>query len=59
MYQKFTQQKSEDYLHVMNEDENHDSFVPTKKTLSFISQFARTYHVEKGLPLSMSGIILN
>jgi hypothetical protein len=32
---------------------------PSKRNISVIRQFARSYHVENRLPHSLSGIILN
>lgn len=32
---------------------------PKKQTLDFLMQFARSYHVEAGLPEELSGIVLN
>ena len=32
---------------------------PGKKTLSFIKQFAYSYHVEKKLPTALAGMVLN
>ena len=33
--------------------------VPGKLTMNFIMQFACVYHVEKKLPLDLSGFVLN
>ncbi len=32
---------------------------PSNQTLTFIMQFAKSYHVEKKLPLELSGLSLN
>lgn len=32
---------------------------PSAETLSFIKQFARSYYVERELPVSLSGICVN
>jgi hypothetical protein len=32
---------------------------PSKRNISFIRQFARSYYIENRLPQSLSGIILN
>lgn len=33
--------------------------VPSPKTLEFIKQFSRTYHVNDSLPRSLNGLCLN
>ncbi len=43
----------------MMKNEKSDTIAPRKQTLAFIMQFAKSYHVEKNLPLNLSGIILN
>ncbi len=59
MYQKFTQEKSDDYCHIVNKEKDQSSLTPAKETLSFIMQFACAYHVEKNLPLGISEMVLN
>jgi hypothetical protein len=58
MYQKFTQETN-DYCHVVNNEKKSNLLTPAKETLSFLMQFARAYHVEKNLPLGISGMVLN
>ena len=59
MYQKFTQDNSDDYCHVMEKDIPYRQLNPRKETVALIMQFAGAYHVEKKLPKRMSGLILN
>ena len=59
MYQKFTQNDSDEYCHVMEKDIPFRQLNPRKETVALIMQFACTYHVEKKLPARLSGIILN
>ena len=59
MYQKFTQEDSGEYCHVMEENIPSRHLNPRKETLALIMQFACSYHVEKKLPARLSGIILN
>lgn len=59
MYHKITQEMSDEYCHVMDEDISVHCSNPRKETLALIMQFARVYYVEKELPAGMSGIILN
>ena len=59
MYQKFTQEDSDLYCHVMENDIPFRDLNPQKETLALIMQFAGAYHVEKKLPARLSGIILN
>jgi hypothetical protein len=59
MYQKFTQEKSDDYCKIVKKEKSSESLNPGKATLAFIMQFACSYHVEKKLPAPLSGMILN
>jgi hypothetical protein len=59
MYQKSTQRETDECCNVMNEKESVCFLNPQKETLALILQFAYAYHVEKKLPLKMSGIVLN
>jgi hypothetical protein len=59
MYQKFTQDDSEKYCHVMEKEAFTRSLNPSNELLALIMQFARAYHVEKKLPGRLSEMILN
>ena len=59
MYQKFTQDDSDEYCHVMETHMPVRQLNPRKETVALIMQFACAYHVEKKLPTRLSGIILN
>ena len=59
MYQKFTQEHSDEYCYMMEKDFPSVHLSPRKETLALIMQFACAYHVEKKLPALLSGIILN
>jgi hypothetical protein len=62
MYQKITQKESSkkiDYCKIVEKEKSLESLNPEKVTLAFIMQFACAYHVEKDLPLPLSGMILN
>lgn len=59
MYQKSTQEKVNDSYKVLKEKDVKEILVPTEDTLAYIMQFASVYHVEKKLPDSLSGMILN
>ena len=59
MYQKSTQEHSDEYCHVMEKDILFEHLNPRKETLALIMQFAGAYHVEKKLSARLSGIILN
>jgi hypothetical protein len=59
MYHKFTQQDSDEYCHVMEQNVPSRQLNPRKETIALIMQFACAYHVEKKLPAQLSGIMLN
>ncbi|MDR0507223.1 MAG: hypothetical protein LBH32_10490 [Dysgonamonadaceae bacterium] len=59
MYQKITQTKFIDCYRVMEKEDVLDTLNPKKKTLTLIMQFASAYHVEKALPASLAGMVLN
>jgi hypothetical protein len=59
MYQKFTRERPDEYCDVIKEKESFGFLSPKKETIAFIMQFAYTYHVEKKLPVELSGMILN
>ncbi|MDH8701608.1 hypothetical protein M2138_000955 [Dysgonomonadaceae bacterium PH5-43] len=59
MYQKFTQKKKIDCSNVLKDGSCKGEVSPRKDTLAFIMQFARAYHVEKDLPVAVSGFVLN
>ena len=47
-------------IDVIRKVKKTDLYVPSKRSLTLIMQFAAVYHVEKDLSLSsLSGIILN
>ncbi|MDR0799359.1 MAG: hypothetical protein LBN18_06345 [Dysgonamonadaceae bacterium] len=57
MYQKST---PDEYYYRTSETENDTMYYePQQDTVTWLMQFACVYHVEKGLPGSLSGIILN
>jgi hypothetical protein len=58
MYQRTTQNESVDY-YKLSKRENISCLNPRKETLALIMQFARVFYVEKGLPDSLSEMILN
>lgn len=41
------------------EKEEEKVVAPSKKTLDFLKQFARTYHAEEALPQSVNELYLN
>lgn len=59
MYQKSTQKKASDCNNVLKDEKGGDRYLPHKDTLAYILQFAHAYHVEKELPETISGLILN
>jgi len=59
MYQKFTQKQPDEYCYVMEKVLPYRQLNPRKETVALIMQFAGVYHVEKKLPVRISGIILN
>ena len=58
MPQKFTPEQTKDCYSVMNEKKK-SRLSPSKKSISFILQFAHSYYVETKLPLALSGVVLN
>ncbi len=50
---------SEDKVSLKKQEENEKVVAPSTKTLNFIRLFARTYHIEKKLPLTDNGIYIN
>lgn len=58
MNQKITHQETRDFFSIVN---NEDVRVlnPGKQVICLVRQFAYAYHVEKKLPQTLSGIILN
>ena len=58
MHRKITQKTANNFANVLR-DEKKKRLKPTQSTLAFVMQFAYTYHVEKKLPSSLSGIMLN
>lgn len=56
MRQKITSEKARTFS-AMSESKTKEN--PRKDTLSFIRQFAYSYHVEKTLPASLAGMIIN
>jgi hypothetical protein len=59
MFQKFTQENSDEYCFVMGKKTITQQLNPRKETLILIRQFAGAYHVEKKLPAQLMEIILN
>lgn len=62
MYKKYTpnDSKSVNYCKsVEGQNISKENIKPTKDSLSFIRQFARSYHVENKLPVALSGMALN
>jgi hypothetical protein len=57
MPQKITPDQTKDCCPVMNEKKS--KLNPSGKSISFLLQFARSYHVEKKLVPSLGGMILN
>jgi|GEM_PF-3950237 hypothetical protein len=58
MPQKITPDQTKDCFPVMNE-KKRSKLNPSEKSISFLLQFARSYHVEKKLVPSLGGMILN
>lgn len=59
MYQKTTPKEIEDYCKVIKKGNFSDRLKPRKIVLVSIMQYACAYHVEKLLPASLSGMVLN
>ena len=59
MYQKSTQQKTDEYCNLIETEKNESKLNPRKETLNFIRHFAYAYHVESKLSGKLSEIILN
>ena len=58
MHRKTTQKTANNFANVL-QDGKEKRLNPTQGTLTFVMQFAYTYHVEEKLPASLSGIMLN
>lgn len=58
MPQKITPDQTKNCYSVMNE-KKRSGMNPSKRSLAFILQFAHSYHAEKKLSPSLSGMILN
>ncbi len=54
-----TPEEWKDYCDAMKREKVHICKEPRKQTMAVVMQFARSYHVEKQLPASMSGYVLN
>jgi len=59
MYRKFTQKVNDNDCRIAQKIKMSKPMSPRKETLSFLMQFSRSYHVEKELPESLSGMVLN
>jgi hypothetical protein len=58
MEQKFTLNETKKNSSIMNSKKER-TLTPSVHTLSFIRQFACSYHVENSLPISLCGMSLN
>ena len=58
MPQKITPNQTENCYSFMNE-KKRSRISPSPRSLAFILQFAHSYHVEKKLPSSLAGMVLN
>lgn len=58
MNQKFTHQETRDFFSTVNNGDIR-ALRPGKHVICLVRQFAYAYHVEKKLPQTLSGIILN
>ncbi|GHT70675.1 hypothetical protein FACS1894155_05820 [Bacteroidia bacterium] len=59
MSQISTPNEWKDYCDAMKKEKCRVYKDPRKQTMALIMQFARTYHVEKNLPASLSGYVIN
>ncbi len=59
MHQMSTPNNADDFCRAMKKENVRKYYNPKKQTLSLILQFACSYHVEKKLPESLSGLVLN
>ncbi len=54
-----TPEEWKDYCDAMKREKVYICKEPRKQTIAMVMQFARSYHVEKQLPASLSGYVLN
>jgi len=59
MSQISTPEEWKDYCEAMKSERVHICKEPRKQTIAMVMQFARSYHVERKLPVSLSGYVLN
>ena len=59
MHRKTTQETANNFANVLKDEKKKRLLNPSQGTLAFVMQFAYSYHVEKKLPSSLSGIMLN
>ena len=59
MHEKITPNQTRDCFSVMNEKRRNRIPNPSERSLAFILQFARSYHVEKNISPSLGGMVLN
>jgi hypothetical protein len=59
MHRKITQEKANSCSNVLGDERLKGLKNPGSDTLAFIVQFAHAYHVEKKLPSSLAGMVLN
>jgi hypothetical protein len=58
MNQKFTHQKTAGFFSAID-NKDTKKLNPAKQSVFLVRQFAHAYHVEKTLPQTLNGIILN
>lgn len=59
MNQLSTSKKYDKFCDEMKSENLQMIELPSKRTIDFILQFSKTYHVEKKLPSNLSGLVLN
>ena len=59
MSQISTPEEWKDYCDAMKAERVRIGKEPRKQTIAMVMQFARSYHVERRLPMSLSGYVLN
>jgi hypothetical protein len=59
MDERFTLLENGNVLVLENNFMAYNKLNPSPRSVSFIRQFARTYHVEPRLPKSINAVILN
>ncbi len=59
MSRNSTPEEWKDYCDAMKREKVHICKEPRKQTMALVMQFARSYRVEKKLPVTISGYILN